>query len=151
MKAGGKQEMKKENYNSIKNQKLAGKLPALSAGLAILMLTSLFQAEPCFAQTVEGLANSVSAQFKSIYTSIGIVISALATIAIAFCAIKLILWDDEPSRKQTKQWMLYIAIGIAIYWLAGVIVDVVKNMATSTTGTETETSSTGIIRWFSSI
>ena len=129
---------------------IAGKRTALQAGLGILLFGTAIWSAPCQAQTIEGLASSVSSQFMSIYSSIGIVVSALATVALAFCAFKWILGTDPQSVRQAKQWMLYIAIGIAVYWLAGVIVDVVKNMASGAT-TSQETTTTGAAWWFRSI
>ena len=113
-----------------------GKLVRLLAALAAAFLVSIIAVSAVTAVTAyaeeEGggsseLVTKITSEFDSIYTQLGTVLTSVAVVAIGICAFK---WfsGDQQSARAAKSWMLYICIGIAVFWLAKVIVNTVENM-----------------------
>lgn len=73
------------------------------------------------------LFTEVGNKFKSIYTGLSVVITALAGIAIAICAVKWIVGGTSATR-EARQWLIYIVIGLALYWLAFLIISTIQKL-----------------------
>lgn len=123
--------------NGTKRQQALVKVIILAVFAAVCTCTLFLLTATCSATTLEQLGQNVSTQFYAIYDTIGVVLSALAAVAIGICAVKWVFGSDPQTVRQAKQWLLYIVIGIALFWLARAIVEVVKNMVSGTgTGTQ---------------
>ena len=65
----------------------------------------------------------------ALYSDLSAVITAVAVLCIAICAIKWVVASDPGSVKSAKTWLFSIITGLAIFHLAGLIVDTVSQLA----------------------
>ena len=73
------------------------------------------------------IANKIKGGFFSIYNTIGAILTAVAVVCIGIAAFKWISGDPDSAR-QGKKAVISIAIGIALFWLAELIVVSIQNM-----------------------
>lgn len=66
-------------------------------------------------------------KFAYIYTRISVVITGVAVVAIAICALRWVFDPDPGSKRMAKQWLLSIVIGLALYWGAWLIINFVRD------------------------
>lgn len=113
-------------YNLTKKQRILTSLVLI--GTVAVCMFAVFYFTSVTTLAAGDIFEAVGDKFKQIYTSIGIVVTSLAGVALAVCAFKWILGTDPNSTKMAKQWMLNIIIGLAVYWLAFLIINTVKSI-----------------------
>lgn len=102
------------------------KMILVAAGIAVALCILTF-----FAMQYLGYADvfdNINTTFNEIYTKLGIILTSVAMVAIGICAFKWIFSSDPASVRSAKTWLFGIICGVAIFWLARVIVDTIKTM-----------------------
>ena len=73
--------------------------------------------------------SKIASLLTAIYADLSGVITAVAVLCIAICAVKWIIASDPGSVKSAKTWLFSILTGLAIFHLAGLLVDTVAQLA----------------------
>lgn len=110
-----------------KGRKIAAIAIIAGTVLAVAVLVLFITGTDAYASD-GGVFDSLRTGFIDIYKKIGLVVTAVAVVAIGICAFKWVLGTDPQTVHQAKQWLLYILIGLALYWLAFAIVNTVQSI-----------------------
>lgn len=57
------------------------------------------------------------------------IVTPIAVLCVVFCGIKMLIASDPQSVKQAKSWLITIAIGLAVIWLAEPLVNTISSIA----------------------
>ena len=58
----------------------------------------------------------------NLYTNFKTIVGPIAVLAVAICAIKIIMAENDRSVQSAKTWLIGIIIGLIIFYLAPTIV-----------------------------
>lgn len=61
--------------------------------------------------------------FKSLYENLGTIVGPIAILAVAICAVKIIMADNAREVQTAKSWLIGIVIGILLFYLAPTLVE----------------------------
>ena len=115
-------------YNLTRRQRILTAVVLIGLVAVCMFAVFYFMSVNTLAAPGDDIFDAVGDKFKSIYTSIGVVVTSLAGVALAICAFRWILGTDPTSVRMAKQWMLNIIIGLAVYWLAFLIINTVRSI-----------------------
>ena len=104
---------KKERLSSIKNRLFAVCI-ACYCTLAITM--------PAFADGTDSITSGVKTGLKKVYDILTAIVLPIGVVALGVCAVKII-WGNQKSAEEGKAMIVRIVIGLAIIFLAPLLVN----------------------------
>ena len=79
-------------------------------------------------QASQDAFEKAQALLQEIYSKLGILVGTMGGLAIAVCAAKLLWASDPQSVKMAKTWLIWIVIGLVLFFSAGLIVSTIKGI-----------------------
>ena len=79
-------------------------------------------------QAAQDAFEKAQALLQEIYSKLGILVGTMGGLAIAVCAAKLLWASDPQSVKMAKTWLIWIVIGLVLFFSAGLIVSTIKGI-----------------------